>query len=140
MGQENPQTPVLPALIIDTDILVWYLKKRPEAAAFIEAIPPGERRVSVVSVLELLHGCRNRGELLNAEEFIEGALTEVVAVTPAISAVANRLMHQFALSRRPGALDTLIAATALEASEIVATGNVKHFNFIPGLTIKPFVL
>ena len=140
MGQENPQAPVLPALIIDTDILVWYLKKCPAAAAFIEAIPPGERRVSVVSVLELLHGCRNRGELRDAEEFIEDALTEVVPVTPSICVAAHRLMRQFVLSNKPGALDTLIAATALEASETVATGNVKHFNFIPGLTIRPFVL
>ena len=127
-------------MIIDTDVLVWYLKRRPEAAAFIEAIPPGERRVSVVSVLELLHGCRNRSEFRDAEEFVEAALTEVVPVTPAISAAAQRIMQQFALSKRPGALDTLIAATALEESEFLATGNVKHFKFIPGLTIKPFIL
>lgn len=127
-------------MIFDTDVLVWYLKKRAEAAAFIEAVPLGERRVSVVSVLELFHGCRNRGELRDAEEFIEGGLAEVVPVTPAISAVAQRIMQQFALSRRPGALDTLIAATALGEGEVLATGNVKHFHYIPGLTIQAFNL
>jgi tRNA(fMet)-specific endonuclease VapC len=127
-------------LIIDTDVLVWYLKKRAEAAAFLQGISPTERRVSVVSVLELLRGCRNRGELRDAEEFIEGGLTEVVPVTPAISSMARRIMQQFVLSKRPGALDTLIAATALEEGEVLATGNVKHFQFVPGLTIKPFVL
>lgn len=127
-------------MIIDTDVLVWYLKKRPEAAAFLDAVPLGERRVSIVSVLELLQGCRNRGELRDAGEFIEGALAEVVPVTPAISTGARRIMQQFVLSRRPGALDTLIAATALEENEVLATGNLKHFNFIAGLTIKPFTL
>ena len=110
MGEENPQASVFLTLIIDTDVLVWYLKKRPEAAAFIQGVSPGERRVSVVSVLELLHGCRNRIEFQDAEEFVEGAL------------------------------DTLIAATALEEGETLATGNVKHFRFIPGLTIKAFIL
>ena len=127
-------------MIIDTDVLVWYLKKRPEAAAFIQALPPGERRVSIVSVLELLQGCRNRTELRDAEEFIEGALAEVLPVTAAISAAARRIMQQFALSKRPGALDTLIAATALEEREVLATGNLKHFKFVPGLIIKPFIL
>jgi predicted nucleic acid-binding protein len=125
-------------LIFDTDILVWYLKKRAEAAAFIQAVPIGERRVSVVSVLELLHGCRTRTELRDAKEFIEDGLAEVVPITPSISAKAQEIMQQFVLSRKPGALDTLIAATALERGDVLATGNVKHFNHLPGLSIKAF--
>jgi predicted nucleic acid-binding protein len=34
--------------------------------------------------------------------------------------------------------DVLIAATALDCGEVVATANVKHFDFIPGLVVKPF--
>jgi predicted nucleic acid-binding protein len=47
-------------------------------------------------------------------------------------------MREFGRSHQPSAPDTLIAATALETGEALATGNVKHFRFVPGLVIRPF--
>ena len=127
-------------MIFDTDILVWYVRKRSEAAGFIEAVPFGERCISIVSYLELLYGCRNRNELRDAEEFATGGLAEIVPLTPDICAGAQRIMLQFVLSRSPNTNDTLVAATALRRGDVLATGNVKHYTFIAGLVIKPFKL
>jgi predicted nucleic acid-binding protein len=125
-------------VIFDTDILVWYLRKRAEAATFLERVPPAERNVSTITYLELLYGCLDRGGLRDVQEFVSGAFSEVVPITEAISETARQIMERFALSHRPDVTDVLIAATALKRGEVVATGNVKHFDFIPGLAIKPF--
>jgi len=125
-------------VIFDTDILVWYLRKRTEAATFLARVPLAERNVSTITYLELLYGCRDRAGLRDVQEFVSGAFSEVVPITEAISEAARQIMERFALSHRPDVTDVLIAATALNRGEVVATGNVKHFDFIPGLVIKPF--
>jgi len=72
------------------------------------------------------------------QEFVSGAFSEVVPITEAISEAARQIMERLALSHRPDVADVLIAATALNRGEVLATANVKHFDFIPGLVIKPF--
>lgn len=137
MAEEDSDAPVS-ALIFDTNILIWYMRRHATAAAFVAGFPLAERNVSVVSYLELLFGCRNRTELRGAQEFVTEAFAEVVPITESISRSAVRLMQQFVLSRRPELTDALIAATALSRGEAVATANLKHFEFVPGLTVKQF--
>jgi predicted nucleic acid-binding protein len=52
--------------------------------------------------------------------------------------MAARLMERYLLAKRPQVEDMLIAATALSRGEALATGNLKHFNFVPGLSLKSF--
>jgi predicted nucleic acid-binding protein len=125
-------------LILDTDIVVWMLRKHPGALRFAHQVGAQQRHLSCVSHLELLDGCRDSQQLNDLREFIGGWFTEVLPLTPAASSTAVGIMEKFALARRPGVHDVLIAATALERREPVATGNVKHFDFIPGLVIEPF--
>ena len=114
------------------------LRRHPKAVRFARAIDPTERNVSVVSYLEVLRGCRNRMEANDFREFMDEWFTEVVPLKPEIGDSAVSLMAQFALSHRPGVDDMLIAATALYRKEIVATGNLKHFSFVPGLVVQRF--
>jgi predicted nucleic acid-binding protein len=114
------------------------LRKHPPALRFARTIDPGECNISVVSYLEILRGCRGRGEAKDLAELVAEWFTQVLPLTPEISAAATSLMEQFALSHRPGVDDTLIAATALSRKETLATGNVKHFKFIPGLALRRF--
>lgn len=125
-------------MIFDTDIVVWILRKLPGAMRFAEAVKPGERNLSVISHLELLHGCRDLEELQDLQELIGGWFVEVLPVTKEISNAAQEIMEKFTLSRRPGMGDVLIAATALDHGEPVATCNRKHFDFVPGLDLKVF--
>ena len=125
-------------MIFDTDILIWFLRRHPRAAEFIDSVPVGERNLSAISYLELLYGCRTREDLREVHRAIAELIAEVLPLTEGLTKTAQELMERFVLSRRPDAEDVLIAATALSRHEEVATGNLKRFNFIPGLIVKPF--
>ncbi len=125
-------------MIFDTDVTIWILRGEPRALDFARATPPDRRLMSVVSELELLEGCRNQREQRAVEELLNGWFGEIIPVDVGVSRVAVRLMQQFGLSHRPGMADVLIAATALETGEALATSNLKHFRFVPGLAIEPF--
>ena len=111
------------------------LRGHPKAVRFARTIDPAERNVSMVSYLEVLRGIRDRREANDIRDFLEEWFTEVVPLKPETGDSAVSLMAQFALSHRPAVDDILIAATALTRREAVATGNVKHFRFIPGLVV-----
>lgn len=125
-------------MIFDSDIAIWMLRGDASALKFARGISPDQRTLSVVSQLELLQGCRDRREQRALEELLNGWFSEVTAIDSGISRRAVVLMREFGLSHRTSPADALIAATALEAGEALATGNVRHFRFVPGLVIKPF--
>jgi predicted nucleic acid-binding protein len=125
-------------MIFDSDIAIWMLRGDTAAMKFAQAFSPEQRLLSVISQLELLQGCRHRREQRDLEELLSGWFGEILPLDTGISRRAVILMQEFGLSHRPSAADTLIAATALEAGETLATGNVKHFRFVPGLIIRPF--
>ena len=125
-------------MILDTDILVWVLRRHPGAIQFVEGVRLAERTVSAVSYLELLYGCRDQGQLDQLRRHISTRFAEVVPLSEDITVSAQRLIERFVLSRRPDVADVLIAATALSRGETLATGNPKHFDFVPGLEIRVF--
>ncbi len=125
-------------MIFDSDILVWVLKRHLVAVEFVERIAIADRKISAISCLEILYGCRDHEELNRLHELIETKFSEVLPLSEAITAAALDLMEKFALSHRPDVSDVIIAATALRQGEVVATGNIKHFNFVPGLALKRF--
>ncbi len=122
-------------MIFDTDILVWYLRKEPRAAAFVGNYPVSQRNISVISYLEVLYGCRSGEELREFRVVAHEGFGEVVLLDKEMSELAGRLMERFVLSRRPQGEDMLIAATALCRGEPLSTANRKHFDFVPGLEI-----
>ena len=125
-------------MILDSDIVIWMLRGDSSALKFAKAYSPERRNISVVTQLELLQGCRDSREQRAFEELLAGWFDEVVPLDAGISRRAVSLMREFGLSHRPSAADALLASTALEAGETLATGNIKHFRFVPGLVIKPF--
>ncbi len=137
MAPENPNAPAH-AVILDSDILIWYLRKDPAAAAFIDKVPLAERNISTLSYLEVLYECRKKSDLSEWLKFASRFFAEVIPLTEAMSRSAQQLMEQFVPARRLSASDALIAATAVVRRETLATGNLKHFDFIPGLAVKLF--
>jgi hypothetical protein len=90
--------------------------------------------------LELLDGSQDARDLRSVKELVEDVFAEVVPLSEAITRTAIRLMEEFVLAYRLGVEDALIAATALERQDTLATGNDKHFRMIPGLELKVFRL
>lgn len=125
-------------MIFDTDILIELFQESEPAALLFDSVPPERRNICAVSYLELVRGCRNGKTLKQIQQFVRNQFAEVVGVTREMSTLAVRIMDEYALSHRPGAMDVLIAAAALERREPLATGNFKHYRFITGLEIKQF--
>jgi len=126
-------------LILDTNIIVWVLRAHPRAVAFVDRLPVAERNLSSISHIELLRGCRDKLDMERTIRLIEEELGETVPVDEKMTKLAIDLMKEYALARRPGIPDLLIAATAMTRGEVLATENLKDFQYIPGLRLKPFV-
>ncbi|MBI3820805.1 MAG: type II toxin-antitoxin system VapC family toxin [Planctomycetes bacterium] len=111
-------------LLVDTDIIVDYLRGHEGAAAYLENTA-GHLSVSAVTVAELFVGTNSDRDI----ESLEGLLSLFVEIP-----VDRRIARQAGLFRREykdshgiGIADALIAATARIYQLELATFNVRHF-------------
>lgn len=95
-------------------------------------------RISAVTYIELVQGCRNKQELARIKKGLAMCNTEVLPITEAISDKAMQLIEQYALSHSLQLGDALIAATALEHQLPVLTANAKHFGAVGDLKLEAF--
>ncbi|MDQ7016805.1 MAG: type II toxin-antitoxin system VapC family toxin [Gammaproteobacteria bacterium] len=116
--------------LLDTNVLIELLKRNPQTQAQIRTLsqPP---RISVLSIMELIHGAHNKQEVANIEHFLR--VFETLQLSSAISATALTLMRRYAKSHTLEMNDSLIAATALEHRIPLLTYNNKDFRFIHAL-------
>jgi predicted nucleic acid-binding protein len=122
-----------PSRLLDTSVFVDYLRGGETAKAWISESSM-ELAFSVVTVAELLAGCRNRRE----QEVIEKelALYPMVHLSGAISQTALEWYRQFHLSNGVGYLDCLIGASAYHYGLVICTLNDKHFRPLPELKVE----
>ena len=123
-------------MLIDTDVLIWYLRGEKKAAALIDHI--GSFEVSAVSYMEILHGLRDKTELRAWKEYIKARGIQVLLIDHEITAKALYWTEEYALSHGLRLADALIAATADVYGKELLTGNTADYRFIPGLSLKPF--
>lgn len=111
-------------LLLDTDVLIDYLRGRSDAVAFLRKT---RRRlfVSAVTVAELHVGVREGAERQVLDRFL--GLMEVVAITPDIATQGGLWRRDYGKSHGTGLLDALIAASAEMSGCTLATLNEKHF-------------
>lgn len=132
-------------LLIDSTLLIRAEKERLTPASLMAEILDRwgdvELAISAMSAGELLHGCWRAdtpARRARREEFVEAVLAAVpvVAITLTIMRVFAEVDARLraAGSRLPTS-DLLIAATALARGDDVVTGNVRHFDRVPGLTV-----
>lgn len=108
-----------------------------EAAAKLQTLVPW--RISAVTYMELVQGCRNKDELMRIKTGLALCQTEILPVSAAISSRTMQLMDTYVLSHGLQLGDALIAGTALEYGLTILTANTKHFSPIGGLNIEAFV-
>jgi predicted nucleic acid-binding protein len=123
-------------MLIDSDVLVWVTRGHVAAARRLHALNPW--RISAVTDIELAQGCRDKAELARLKKGLAAHGTEIVPITPAISARAAGLIDRLALSHGMRLADALIGATAIELKATLITANVKHFSAVEGLVIEAF--
>jgi predicted nucleic acid-binding protein len=123
-------------MLFDTDILIWVLRGSVRAAAFVDEIRV--RHISVVTLMELLQGARDRRETQLIKGFIADLGFRTLPLTENIGHRAVVYMEGHAFSSGLRVADALIAATAAENSLTLCSGDRSHYRAISELVLKPF--
>ena len=125
--------------LVDTDFLIdrlreWVAGEAGPATTYLREHDATSFAISTVSLLEFLEGYehpRDTVALLGA--YAQFPLTDRVACRG--SWLRRRLR---ARGQMMGDFDVLIAATALDAGIPLVTGNVAHFQRVPGLVLESY--
>jgi predicted nucleic acid-binding protein len=122
--------------LLDTTVLIDLSRGNTDAADFIDAVRASGTPlfISVISAMELIVGCRDRGEVEKAEKLI--ADFGLVHISPAESARAYDLILAFSKSHGLAIPDAFIAATAIIQGLDLSSDNARHFKMIPSLTVE----
>lgn len=120
------------AFLIDTDVLINYLRDETIAVSYLESLPP-PLLISAISVAELYAGVREGNERLALDEFL-GAF-EIVPVDEEIAVAGGLYRRGYGKSHGTGLNDALIAATTTLRNATLVTLNHKHFPMPLSLTL-----
>jgi predicted nucleic acid-binding protein len=119
-------------LLIDTDVLIEYLRGRSEAAEYLEGLT-SDLCISVISVSELFAGVRGDEE----ERSLKQLLLAFVAlpVTEKTARLGGLYRRDYGASHGTGLADALIAATSEENGADLVTLNRRHFPMVSRITV-----
>jgi hypothetical protein len=123
-------------MIIDTDVLIWYLRGNDKAFKLIENSE--NFSISVVTYMELVQGMRSKKELNNLRQAMHAWNTKILYITEEISAKAMFAVEQHFLSHSMQLADALIGSTAVAYGLPLLTGNDKHYKIMKDVQIKKF--
>jgi tRNA(fMet)-specific endonuclease VapC len=129
------------AVLIDTSILIDAERR---GRQLDEALGDEDRAISVITASELLHGVHRAGEesfRVRRQVFVEHVLASLdpLPITTTVARSHARLWaHLEQAGQIIGAHDLWIAATALAHGMSLATGNARHFERVPGLSLITF--
>jgi predicted nucleic acid-binding protein len=119
--------------LVDTNIVVDVTRGSVKAADYLDSLA-GAWSISMITCLELLAGTRTQRETNDVDLVLSG-----YSAIPPDENIARRayyLMKTHVRSHGLQALDSLIAATALENGLTLATNNLKHFQMIRDLKLE----
>jgi hypothetical protein len=123
-------------MLVDTDVLVWYLRGNERARTAIEQLQGFS--VSVVTYIELLQGMRNKRELTALRRAMRQWPAVVRHLDPEISARAAWYVEQRFLSHALQLADALQAATATVHRLPLLTANARHYSAVTELQTGAF--
>ena len=125
-------------MIIDTDVLIWYLRGNEKAKQVVEASIPFA--ISVVTYMELIQGMKNKEEFRMFQKQIQKWNIDVIQIDKEISSRAVFYIQEYSLSHSIMLADALIAATVVQTNDTLLTANEKHYKYIPNIDCKKFEL
>lgn len=132
-------------LILDSSVLIAAERAEQNARQMLAAVSGKagntDIAISVVTLIELAHGATRADTPQRKEKrqrFIQELLT-VLPIHPVTVSIALRTGQIDGENQAKGIRlplsDLLIGVTALELGYSVATGNLRHFQMIPGLSV-----
>lgn len=128
--------PLLYEKLVDTDVLIWYLKGNQNAYDLIHGM--GAFCISSVTYMELVQGMRNKNELRLLQKTLRQWEVKTIYINEEISAKALFYMEEFFLSHSMQLADSLIAATTSHYGMTLFSANDKHYKVVRDIEIEVF--
>jgi predicted nucleic acid-binding protein len=123
-------------MLIDTDVLIWYMRGNSNALDELEH--HNNFSISVVTYMELVQGMRNKQELTALRKALKSWNCKIIYITEEISSKAMFYVEQHYLSHSMQIADALIGATAVYYGVHLLTGNGKHYKVVKEISLKKF--
>jgi predicted nucleic acid-binding protein len=118
------------AILVDTDVLIDFLRGNDKAITFIDEFSPNII-LSPIVVAELYAGVKGTHELSVLDNFV--SLFRVVPIDSEIAKAGGLYKRDFGKSHGVGLADAILAATAEKENAQLKTLNVEHYPMIRGL-------
>ena len=119
-------------LLIDTDVLIDYLRGRTEAVKYVESLQE-TLMISAITIAELYAGVREGKERTILDNFLTAF--EVIELNKDIALQGGLFRRGYGKSHNTGLADALIAASAEYKKAMLVTLNKKHFPMVSKLTV-----
>ncbi|MDX9800290.1 MAG: type II toxin-antitoxin system VapC family toxin [Spirochaetia bacterium] len=123
-------------MIIDTDVIIWYLRGNEKAKELLYKNIPF--KMSVITYMEIVQGMKDKKELLVFQKHIRKWDVEIVQIYTEISSRAMFFVEDYFLSHSMELSDAIIAATGIQTKDVIITANDKHYKFIPNIQLEKF--
>ena len=111
--------------VIDTDVLIDYLRDQPQAVAWLEQRAELNLAISAVTLAELYVGVREGDERQRLDAF--AAAFDVLQLDRPAAVQAGLWRRQYGRSHGTGLADAMIAASVQAAGGTLVTLNQRHF-------------
>ncbi len=119
-------------ILVDTDVIIDYLRGNPNAIKFIEN--SGEQLfISTITVAELYAGVREGKEKTILDTFLSAF--EIIPVDKNIATEGGLIRRDYARKNGIGIADALIAATAKSLNVNLVTLNTRHFSILENVIL-----
>lgn len=123
-------------VLIDTDVLIWYMRGNEKAYETIESL--NGFSISVVTYMELVQGMKNKKELNSLRQALHVWNAQIIYLSEEISAKAMFFVERHFLSHSIEIADALIGASALAYGLPLLTGNDKHYKVMSDIEVRKF--
>jgi len=128
--------------LIDSDILIYFLKGKQEVVERLSQIPINALYISRINYTELIYGAYNSTKINQNLKVIEPFLEsfEVLELTKTSSLIFAKEKARLKKSGNIIAdMDLMIASIAIENDCTLISNNIKHFDRVQNLELEPKV-
>ncbi|MDD5401231.1 MAG: PIN domain-containing protein [Sulfurimonas sp.] len=124
--------------LIDSDVLIYFLKGKQEAVAALSGIPPSELYISRINHAELLYGAYNSARIEENLKIIVPFLKNFQVLEFDEEAAMLFAKEKSRLKKNGNIIadmDLMIASIAIRNKSTLITNNLKHFERIRDLNV-----
>ena len=117
-------------LLIDTDVMIDFLRGHPKAVALVKKHSSRIILSSIVAA-ELYAGARGDEELDTLDNLV--SLFRVIPVSPSLARAGGLNKRDYSKANGVGLADAIVAATCQAENAELKTLNIKHYPMLKGL-------